>query len=625
MARARASARPWSKAAVGLLLLAFLLQALASMWDEAPTFDELVSPAAGYAEIFTGDFRLIDDHPPLARILMALPLLALRPALPLDHFSWREKEQKRKYRYDFAEQFFYVSNENADRMLFWSRLPVLALSTLLGFLVFVWARELYGASSGLVALYLYAFEPNLMAHSRLATNDLPVALMIFATVFLLWRYHQAPCLKRAALAGVLLGLALLTKFSALALLPIVFLASVFSPPNTADKSAPALANAVSGRILRAGAITALLAVVASFVVLAFYGARWWLFVETLKNGVVHYGAGHVARQGHPAFLLGEVSTAGWWYYFPVAIAVKTPIPLLIFALIAFLTGSFRRGRAHYFLLLPVLVVVFAALTSTLNIGVRHVLPAYPFVIVMASSVATVRFSRPRFFAALLCALGFWYMASTLKVFPSYLAYFNEFVGPENGYRVLVDSNLDWGQDLKRLKHFMDENRIQKIYLSYFGTASPCYYGSRWIALPGSEANCSGQAATATSDYIAISATHLQSVYLPFRSYEWLKRYEPMARIGYSIFVYDIRGDAVAHNELGILFLQYHRFQEAVAEFELVKKLAPQAAVAYVNLGIAQSFLANFAQAEEAFRTALGLDPDNETAKKGLEVVAGRTP
>ena len=141
------------KACVCVLATLFLVQAIASMWNDAPTFDEMVSPAAGYAELLTGDLRLVNDHPPLARVFMALPLLILRPALPLEHSSWQQKEKIQKYRYDFAEQFFYVANRAADRMLFWSRVPIVILSLVLGLLVFQWAKELYGAGAGLLAFF----------------------------------------------------------------------------------------------------------------------------------------------------------------------------------------------------------------------------------------------------------------------------------------------------------------------------------------------------------------------------------------------------------------------------------------------------------------------------------------
>jgi tetratricopeptide (TPR) repeat protein len=617
------------RACVCVLAGLFILQAIASMWNDAPTFDEMVSPAAGYAELFTGDLRLVNDHPPLARILMALPLLIFRPALPLEHSSWQQKEKIQKYRYDFAEQFFYVANRTADRMLFWSRIPIVILSLVLGLLVFEWANELYGAGAGLLAFFLYSFEPNIMAHSRLATNDLLVTLLIFSTIYQFWSYHAGPSLKGLLLTGVLLGLALLSKFSAIVLLPILGILALLAPPRSlAGNGSPLFVAVTRGRAIArrvAIALAALFSVVgvAVTLLLIFYGASWKLALAGVHHALVHYRAGQLAIIGHRAFLMGDYSTDGWWYYFLIAFAVKTPVALLIFILVALALVSFRKNEAEYFLLIPVGVLFCVGLGSHLNIGLRHILPVYPFLIVLASSIVTIRVSRPRFFAAGFCGLALWYLLSTLRVFPSYLAYFNEFVGPDRGYLTLVDSNLDWGQDVKRLKKFMMEKGIEQIYLSYFGTASPCYYGIKFIFLPGSPSNCGESPEPRSTHFIAVSATNLQSVYLPVDSYGWLKRYKPMAQIGYSIFVYDIRNDAVAHNNLGIVFLRYQMLAQALEEFKLATELQPRNSTARFNLGVAYAFRSDFVEAEKSFLKALELDPKNRLARKGLEIVHAR--
>jgi tetratricopeptide (TPR) repeat protein len=231
----------------------------------------------------------------------------------------------------------------------------------------------------------------------------------------------------------------------------------------------------------------------------------------------------------------------------------------------------------------------------------------------------IKFSRPRFFGSCFAGLGLWYVFSTVSIFPSYLAYFNEIVGPERGYHYLADSNLDWGQDLKRLKVFMDQRDIKKLYLSYFGTADPCFYGIKPIYLPGSLSLCRQKPDGGGADFIAISTTNLQSVYLPNKkSFDWLKAYEPIGRVGYSIFVYEIQGDVSAHNNLGILYLNYGMVKDAVKEFNLVVDLSPKEPMAYSNLGYAYSRLSSFDRAEAAYREALKLDSDNSVAKAGLK-------
>ena len=602
-----------------VLAVVFLFQAVFSMWDDSPTFDEIIAPAIGYAELLTGDLGLVDDHPPLYRTFIALPLfLAFKPAIPLSHDSWQRRAKGMQDRYDFAHEFFYTANHNADRMLFWSRLPVVFLSLVLGLLVFGWAKELYGQFAGLFALFLYCFEPNIIAHSRLTTNDLILTLFIFLTIFQFWHYRNAPSLRPLILTGISLGLALLSKFSAVMLLPMLFLLAFLAmkKERKAEAILPFWTLQSRGAIGSIGLVfntLFLISIIALGVVLLFYGAQWRLFIHGVYNAVAHY------QGGHYAFLLGSYSTQGWWYYFPIAFLLKTPIPLLIYILVAFLFLSFRKDKAEYFLLVPVGIIISLALLGHINIGIRHILPIYPFLIVLASSIATVQFTRPRFFFTCFGGLALWYLFSTLSIFPSYLAYFNEFVGPQRGYRALVDSNLDWGQDLKRLKQFMDKERITQIYLSYFGTANPCYYGIRFKYLPGSPSGCGEKPNNQPTDFIAVSATNLQSVYFSDKgSFEWLKSYKPIAQIGYSIFVYDIKGDAYAHNDLGVLYLKYRMPEEALNEFKLAVELKPKEAAAHTNLGITYGRLSMPDKAEEAFKKALQLDPESSAAKEGLK-------
>jgi len=615
-------ASPWI---ILVLSLSFLFQAILSVWDDSPTYDETINPSVGYVELLTGDLSFLHDHPPLYRVFMALPLLGFQPIIPLEHDSWQEREKGMLDRYNFAREFFYVANNDADRMLFWSRIPMVFLSLLLGLLVFQWAKELYGNHAGLFAFFLYSFEPNIIAHSRFAINDLVLALFVFSTVYQFWLYSRAPSLKSLVLTGVLLGLALISKFSSVMLLPMMFgLALLRSDSGRLEARAitPAIflkeAKVMMKRVGVALKTMIPISAIAVCVVLFFYGGQWENFTRGLYDTMVHY------HKGHAAFLLGSHSIQGWWYYFPIAFLLKTPIPLLIYILTAFLFLSFRKKKAEYYLLIPVGIILLFAFRSHINIGIRHILPVYPFLIVLVSSITTIRFSSPQFFVSCFTGLALWYVVSTLTFFPSYLAYFNEFVGPKRGYLKLVDSNLDWGQDLKRLKKFMDQQGISQIYLSYFGTADPCYYKIDLVELPAptiDRPKCRKRAVDIRPDFIAISATNLQSVYFrDKKSFEWLKGYEPIAQIGYSIFVYDIKGDVTAHNKLGILFLKFNMPQEALKEFELAVKLAPNEAPHHANLGYAYHRMSSYDKAKSSYEKALLLDPESILAQKGLKAI-----
>jgi len=611
-------AAPWI---ILVLAFCFLLQAILSVWDDSPTFDETINPSAGYAELLTGDLSFVHDHPPLYRVFIALPLLAFEPTLPLEHDSWQKRGKGILDRYEFAYEFFYVANKNAESLMFWSRVPVVFLSLLLGLLVFQWAKELYGIPAGLLAFFLYTFEPNIIAHSRLATNDLVLSLFLFAAVYEFWHYWNAPSRRSLILTGTLLGLALLSKFSAVMLIPVLVLLALMQNDEHvrwrgegyASGSAWVWANIVANLHARLKPVFVIL-VVAAGVLGIFYGPQWTEYLRGFRDTMDHF---HV---GHSAFLMGHHSVDGWWYYFPMAFLLKTPIPLLAFVLIAVVYYRFAQKQVGYFLLVPVGVIMASALLSHINVGIRHVLPIYPFLIVLASSVTIIKFSARRFFGSCFVGLGLWYSLSSVSIFPSYLAYFNEFVGPERGYRHLVDSNLDWGQDLKRLKGFMDAKGLEHVYLSYFGTADACYYGIHSIDLPGYYNRC-GSANGNPAEFLAVSATNLQSVYLPDKkSFAWLLPYEPVIRIGYSIFIYNIRGDASAHNNLGILYLKYGQLEKALAEFKQVTELSPEEPTAHVNLGFVYARLSSFEHAEAAYRKALQLDPADEIAKAGLKGV-----
>lgn len=173
-----------------------------------------------------------------------------------------------------------------------------------------------------------------------------------------------------------------------------------------------------------------------------------------------------------------------------------------------------------------------------------------------------------------------YLLSSLRIFPHYLAYFNEFIGgPKNGYRWLVDSNLDWGQDLKALKKYLKQRKVDEVILAYFGSASPEYYGIRYQYLPSIGAGKSRGYTISSQvhpELVAISATTLQGPYFSDHSlYHWLKEYRPVKRIGYSIFIYDITDDAMAYRRLGDIYSRFNLLSEATRAYKRAGELAPK--------------------------------------------------
>ena len=545
------------KAAVNLIAVALLLlmfgQALGSARLKSPTMDEQNHIARGLAYLRTGDPRLSVEHPPLVNALCALPLL-LDPQieLPLDHPSWQSGAW-----YVFADEFLWRANAaSVDRIVFLARLPVIWLGLLLGALVYRWARELGGARAGLPALFLLACDPNILAHARLVTTDLGVTVFSFLAVYALWRMLRSRPGSRPSelLAGVALGLALTAKFSALLLCPLFCLLVLWQ--------------AITRRTLRPVLALIIVFVLAAFTLWAVYGFEFGPLNAggpSLPAPSYLRGVQAILRRtegGNPSFLVGQYSTAGWWYYFPVAFLIKTPILTLLLLLASLVLTARQRTWDHdLFLLLPMVAFFGVNLLSRLNIGYRHLLPVLPFVFVYVArwigsefQVQGYRFkvSDPKpgtlnlkqMAGVLLTA---WYLTSALLIYPDYLAYFNELAGgPANGYRWLVDSNLDWGQDLPGLRYYVEAHGLTQVYLSWFGSARPEHYGIPYRPLPGYPLY-QGDAETfafnpyhpAPGTYV-ISATNLQGVALRDRdTFLWFRQHQPVARIGYSIFVYEV--------------------------------------------------------------------------------------
>lgn len=280
----------------------------------------------------------------------------------------------------------------------------------------------------------------------------------------------------------------------------------------------------------------------------------WLFqlcrdYYLLPEALVYGLSDAYLRMERTSYLLGDISQNGFWLYFPVAFLVKTPAPTLIAIVIAAIYTIVRRpkGSDVLFLLAPALIFFLVAVWSRLNVGWRHILPIYPFLFVwLGGTVSAMWRCRGRAIRTTLFLLGAWLCGSTLWSYPNYLAYFNEFVGgPSKGHLILVDSSLDWGQDLKALKEWMKRNQVNKIQLAYFGTADPAYYKINAVYLPG----CVYHTQPELNDvadfprYVAISETFLAGLYLdrPDR-YARFRTLAPVAVINYSIRVYKMTED-----------------------------------------------------------------------------------
>lgn len=559
--------------AVSILLAIMALTCLLSLRVKSPTVDEFAHLPAGYYYWKTGDFSLYGKNPPLVKLICALPLLTMDISMKLppsyvDEGDWRP--------WMFGTRFMRENAAAYDTIFFIGRIPAVVLALLLGFYVFRWARQLYGLRGGLLSLLLYTFSPNMLAHSRLVTTDVGCTCFMFMAVYYYWRSFRSYRRRAWLGAGICLGLALLSKFTALLLLPIfgllLLLSSWRGKPAETGAPSPALGKPQPVFLQRFwdGSLRLFLIIlIAIFIVNLGYGFQGsFKSLRSIPHKSELYGAldcfplnriplpfpaAYVqgfdrqkidAEQGvFLNYLKGRLSNRGWWYYFFYAFFVKTPIPLHIGILVSIWYVFKRRqaGDAQAFLIVPMLVTVIVfSFFSQINVGLRYVLPMFPFLFVWLGQLAQLRVEKPvlRWTAG---ALLVGYVASSASIFPDYLAYFNVLAGgPSKGHRHLLDSNLDWGQDLKRLKDHLEKNGIREVGLAYFGHVDPGTYGIAYHLI-GEQPE---------SGHIAISANYLYG--LPYiitygsrpvsirpHTFKWLNSYEPRAHVGYTIFIYSI--------------------------------------------------------------------------------------
>lgn len=484
--------------AAAAILLVTAVNLVSVTLRKSITTDEVVLIPSAYYHWVDPSVNLIGQHPPLVKLLAGLPLLFLQPN------EWKPEKIDPASRQDQNEwgyviHFWQDNRPRFEAISFWSRLPMIALTLALGVLVFVFARELFAGRVALLALALFALEPTILAHGRIVQTDIPAAFGLLLTVYAIWKYIRAPSWKHACFLGSAAAVALLAKYSMLVLGPAIFalfLVLLFCWPRARRPS-----------LIRDGAVTA---VVFFLVVNAAYffhnhaptpgELKWigdafsgsaglftvavrvgrWLLPTDLIMGI--YWQIHHARIGHPAGLLGMFSQHGWWYYFPVAFALKATIPFLALSVISILWAAVRVIRRHewrwLFLLVPFLLYTALMLNSPINIGVRYYLPGYTFLAILSAALLDFLLrNRPSNIgrllgrAAAIVALS-WICFETARTYPNYLPYMNQLASPRPHWWYLSDSNVEWGDDAKDLAAWLrdhGENRVRGLLLGAFAT------------------------------------------------------------------------------------------------------------------------------------------------------------
>ncbi|MFM7748980.1 MAG: ArnT family glycosyltransferase, partial [Opitutaceae bacterium] len=546
--------------ACGLAALHAVLAVTATA-EKSMTSDEIAHLTAGHAYNTRGDFRLQPENGNLPQRLAALPhVLAGDPLPPTDRVDWKGSDV---WRYGHA--FFYGTGLPVAERLFQARAVMSLVSAATGLLVFAWSRALFGTAGGFISLVTLVFCPTFLAHGPLATSDMTMTLLFLAAAGAWWRHLREPGPTGALVSATICGLAFIAKFSAVLLVPMLGLLGIFW---AVGQSGSGCGIAAWRRL----ALTTLGHVAAVWIVIwAAYGFRFSAFAgdqsgahfshdwnsllialgwkadllvwlrdwRALPEAWLH-GLAFVLQfaRARGAFMSGEYSVTGWVSFFPWAFLIKTTLPLLLLFALAGLAAARRAANAPLdgwrrwagkIAPLGVLfgVYVTASLASNLNIGHRHLLPVYPVLFIAIGALAPAARAAARGAWAVIAALLVWHAAESWHVRPHYLAYFNQIVGgPANGWRHLVDSSLDWGQDLPGLSAWLRTNaRGENVSLSYFGTGDPIHEGIRATALPTlPEVGASRRWHRLEPGVYAVSATMLQQVYSRHRG-PWTAEFE----------------------------------------------------------------------------------------------------
>ena len=503
------------------------------------TFDEDLHIATGYNILRTGSLRLISGHPPLTSYWMSWPLL-LSPDTPDPEEipTWARNDRRLFVRNDIWWDL------PIDTWVIPPRITVSWLTLLLGAFLFRWASDWFGPRSGLLALALFAFDPNILAHGTLATLDLGVTCLIFVTMYGVQRLLRRPSGMNLTLTGISLGLALATKISALLLLPISVGLMILWGLRYWRKELVIRVSVYLGvafltlwatHLFEFGPPPGL-----SFSLPA--PTYWRAFLRVGEHSLI----------GNQTYLLGETYFGGRWYYFPVVFALKTPLPALILLGAALLNAWRRPKRWRRELILAILPIsyFFLSIINEINLGYRHLLPILPFLYLFIARLAAPRLTqhtsrikhyvlRFTFYALLL-----WQAVGTLHVWPFHLTYFNEIIGgPRNGYRYIADSNVDWGQGLKALRDYLEAASWPDVKLSSFTFfIRPELYGIEATPLPplaDAPTTLPSRFNPAPGTYV-ISASTLRGFQLAdTETYNWFWHREPDDVVANAMLVYHV--------------------------------------------------------------------------------------
>jgi len=596
-----------------ILLILFASTAWLASLGKCGTTDEPGHLLAAWVQKFYGDFRFDCENPPLWKDYVAAGMG--KDDLKVDPYSneWNLLLKSSTPLGPLASDALYrTAGIDADSVLHPARARMLALGILLGMLVGWWAWRIAGRVAGVVAMAAFCFDPNFLAHSPLVKNDVPLALALLCFMAALWLFGERATFLRWVFVTVALSAAILVKFSGLIAIPVLFIVllarSLIGQPWIVGRWT---VSARRHRLLCSLIIvlwTLLLAWVFTWACYDFSFTaskdpsvqfdfqeavrlcarhqviaespdsfqitpkefdeflRHWrqpvavrmilfanaheLLPQTCLIGMLRLYGQSISRV---AYLCGQSSIAGWWYYFPLAMAFKTPLATLLgcAAAIVLLVGRIRKNSAwNWWPIIAVVILpcfyMLTAMTSNVDVGIRHILPVYPFIFILLGVAAAKAWnSRRRHARLIIMLLTVGLAAESVAAYPNFIPFFNIACGgPRGGLRLLSESNIDWGQDLPALAQWQARNPNRPIYLLYWGSADPRYYGIRYVNLPQSDAPPDQTASTPGRPVFAISAVVLTN---PLNRqfdqaiFASIQHQQPIAVLNGSIYLYDAPG------------------------------------------------------------------------------------
>jgi hypothetical protein len=509
-----------------------LTASITAMRRTSTTHDEIALIGSGARGYHFGKWDMAPEHPLIPKYLYGLAVHLSRPNYPAEF----DTVATYQYRYDYPRRLLWESGNDGEKLVFRARLVASLFLLALLLTVFFYVRRVFGEPAAAAATVLVAFLPDVLAHAGVAYNDLPIAFGYFLSLIAIDAALRKPAPASGALAGLAVAVAFGIKLSAVAVLPAAVLLFAMEAHKSAREP---------GWWGRAGVAVGTATIVFVTGLLIINRGD----IATLIWSYARLGVQTTVGSGQGAYLFGERSSIGWWYFFPAVFPFKTPVAFQALGMLALvgavlrLRGPETHGDTRHAparaLVTGLAVFTVTLLMSTLNLGFRYALPALVlFAILVAVGVVRVWSQNRIAMKALITVLMLANVGSVLSVYPFFLSYASEWAPRGRADRVFVDSSLDWGQGLIALRKFQQEHKTGPVYLAFHGSALPAGYGIEYVAWPSS-LSLPPNIVAASPRFAVISATLLRGLKVAGDPYAEYRARNPDYILAGSLFVYRV--------------------------------------------------------------------------------------